>query len=233
LARHGRGHPPAVGARGATSRCRARQSRPDASARTTCSSAAAKAGVRLIVWSAAQGPKVRRLFAGGRWIRTFGSRTRHLAVRPKRGRFPVIGSSPHWPGGTGISNLRPLARVDLCVKEALQKAAASDRDIICTGTDWCAWVGGMKQLTPGPRVSAPSTGSRLAAPRRDRGGQKLLIPAHAPKRVDCRGFGQPLLRMSIHNLGAGCHCRDASIWMMQGSVPMTASPTPRAGRSGV
>src|SRR6476646_11682424 len=52
---------------------------------------------------------VRRLFAGGRWIRTFGSRTRHQAVRPRRGRFPVIGSSPHWPGGTGISNLRRLA----------------------------------------------------------------------------------------------------------------------------
>jgi hypothetical protein len=49
------------------------------------------------------------LLAGGRWIRTFGSRTRHQAVRPRRGRFPVIGSSPHWPGGTGISNLRPLA----------------------------------------------------------------------------------------------------------------------------
>src|SRR3984893_1979292 len=49
------------------------------------------------------------LSAGGRWIRTFGSRTRHQAVRPRRGRFPVIGSSPHWPGGTGISNLRPLA----------------------------------------------------------------------------------------------------------------------------
>ena len=31
------------------------------------------------------------------------------AVRPRRGRFPVIGSSPHWPGGTGISNLRRLA----------------------------------------------------------------------------------------------------------------------------
>ncbi len=51
----------------------------------------------------------RRLAVGGRWIRTFGSRTRHQAVRPRRGRFPVIGSSPHWPGGTGISNLRPLA----------------------------------------------------------------------------------------------------------------------------
>ena len=49
------------------------------------------------------------LAGGGRWIRTFGSRTRHQAVRPRRGRFPVIGSSPHWPGGTGISNLRPLA----------------------------------------------------------------------------------------------------------------------------
>jgi hypothetical protein len=45
----------------------------------------------------------------GTGIRTFGSRTRHQAVRPRRGRFPVIGSSPHWPGGTGISNLRPLA----------------------------------------------------------------------------------------------------------------------------
>ena len=33
------------------------------------------------------------------------------------------------------------------IREALQKPAASDRDIICTGTDWCAWVGGMKQLT--------------------------------------------------------------------------------------
>ena len=42
-------------------------------------------------------------------IASFGSRTRHQAVRPRRGRFPVIGSSPHWPGGTGISNLRPLA----------------------------------------------------------------------------------------------------------------------------
>src|SRR6476660_141560 len=42
-------------------------------------------------------------------IGSFGSRTRHRAVRPRRGRFPVIGSSPHWPGGTGISNLRPLA----------------------------------------------------------------------------------------------------------------------------
>src|SRR5580704_17389248 len=50
-----------------------------------------------------------RLAGGGRWIRTFDSRTRHQAVRPRRGRFPVIGSSPHWPGGTGISNLRPLA----------------------------------------------------------------------------------------------------------------------------
>src|SRR6266550_4649400 len=49
------------------------------------------------------------LAGGGRWIRTFGSRTRHQTVRPRRGRFPVIGSSPHWPGGTGISNLRPLA----------------------------------------------------------------------------------------------------------------------------
>ena len=48
-----------------------------------------------------------RLPAGGRWIRTFGSRTRHQTVRPRRGRFPVIGSSPHWPGGTGISNIRP------------------------------------------------------------------------------------------------------------------------------
>jgi hypothetical protein len=34
--------------------------------------AAAKAGVPLIVRSAAQGPKVRRLFAGGRRIRTVG-----------------------------------------------------------------------------------------------------------------------------------------------------------------
>src|ERR1700687_3846345 len=42
-------------------------------------------------------------------IASFGSRTSHQAVRPRRGRFPVIGSSPHWPGGTGISNLRPLA----------------------------------------------------------------------------------------------------------------------------
>jgi len=51
--------------------------------------------------------KFARLSAGGRWIRTFGSRTRHQAVRPSRGRFPVIGSSPHWPGGTGISNVGP------------------------------------------------------------------------------------------------------------------------------
>ena len=31
------------------------------------------------------------------------------AIRPfgRRGGFPVIGSSPHWPGRTGISNLRP------------------------------------------------------------------------------------------------------------------------------
>src|SRR6266404_4034927 len=50
-----------------------------------------------------------RLAGGATGIRTFGSRTRHQAVRPRRGRFPVIGSSPHWPGGTGISNLRPLA----------------------------------------------------------------------------------------------------------------------------
>src|ERR1700738_5157074 len=57
----------------------------------------------------AQEPMVCRLFPGGRWIRTFGSRTRHQAVRPRRGRFPVIGCSPHWPGGTVISNLRPLA----------------------------------------------------------------------------------------------------------------------------
>src|SRR6266404_4678193 len=49
------------------------------------------------------------LTAGGRWIRTFGSRTRHQAVRRRRGRFPAIGSSPHWSGGTWISNLRPLA----------------------------------------------------------------------------------------------------------------------------
>ena len=33
------------------------------------------------------------------------------------------------------------------VREALHKPAASDRDIICTGTDWCGMVGGMKQLT--------------------------------------------------------------------------------------
>jgi NAD(P)-dependent dehydrogenase (short-subunit alcohol dehydrogenase family) len=30
-------------------------------------------------------------------------------ITGRRGRFSVIGSSPHWPGGTGISNLRPLA----------------------------------------------------------------------------------------------------------------------------
>ena len=32
--------------------------------------------------------------------------------------------------------------VPVALREALQKPAASDRDIICTGTDWCAWVGG-------------------------------------------------------------------------------------------
>src|ERR1700730_4845940 len=63
-----------------------------------------------------QEPIVCRLTAGGRWLRTFGSRTHHPAVRPSRGRFPVIGSSPHWPGGTGISNLRFPSRVDLCVR---------------------------------------------------------------------------------------------------------------------
>src|ERR1700730_13771657 len=42
-------------------------------------------------------------------IASFGPLTRDDAVRPRRGRFPVIGSSPHWLGGTGISNLRPLA----------------------------------------------------------------------------------------------------------------------------
>jgi drug/metabolite transporter (DMT)-like permease len=28
------------------------------------------------------------------------------------------------------------------LKEPLQKPAASERDITCIGTDWCAWVGG-------------------------------------------------------------------------------------------
>src|SRR6476661_3590384 len=68
----------------------------------------ARGGVLLLRFGG--GNEVRtRLPAGGRWIRTFGSRTRHQAVRPRRGRFPVIGSSPHWPGGTGISNLPPPA----------------------------------------------------------------------------------------------------------------------------
>src|SRR6266481_6038529 len=30
------------------------------------------------------------------------SRTHHQAVRPRRGRFPVIGSSLHWPGGIEV-----------------------------------------------------------------------------------------------------------------------------------
>jgi hypothetical protein len=32
--------------------------------------------------------------------------------------------------------------IDFAIKEALQKPAASDHDRICTGPDWCAWVGG-------------------------------------------------------------------------------------------
>jgi hypothetical protein len=39
-------------------------------------------------------------------------------------------------------------------------------------------------------------------------------------------------RMSIQSLGADCHCRDASSWTMQGNGSTTASPTPRAERSG-
>ena len=41
-------------------------------------------------------------------VRAFRLLLQRQVVRPRRGRFPVIGSSPHWPGGTGISNLRPL-----------------------------------------------------------------------------------------------------------------------------
>jgi Molybdate transporter of MFS superfamily len=55
------------------------------------------------------------LTAGGRWIRTFGSRTRHQAVRPRRGRFPVIGSSAApWPKALPIrASLRRFVAVDL------------------------------------------------------------------------------------------------------------------------
>jgi len=59
--------------------------------------------------------------AGGEMeFELFGSRTRHQAVFwPRRGRFPVIGSSPHWPGrGPAIfRNFRARSRVDLCVLE--------------------------------------------------------------------------------------------------------------------
>src|SRR6266478_2890246 len=47
--------------------------------------------------------------SGSRQVRAFRLLLQRQVVRPRRGRFPVIGSSPHWPGGTGISNLRPLA----------------------------------------------------------------------------------------------------------------------------
>ena len=46
----------------------------------------------------------------------FGSRTRHQAVRPRRGRFPVIGSSPHWPGGTRDFEPPAPSKVDLCAR---------------------------------------------------------------------------------------------------------------------
>jgi hypothetical protein len=87
-----------------------------------------------------------RLSAGGRWIRTFGSRTRHQAVRPRRGRFPVIGSSPHSPGGTGIFEPPAPSRVDLCVRT---------RTVSGTCTKAKAQVGGPFRAEPKVRIHLP------------------------------------------------------------------------------
>ena len=47
--------------------------------------------------------------SGSRQVRAFRLLLQRQVVRPRRGRFPVIESLPHWPGATGISNLRLLA----------------------------------------------------------------------------------------------------------------------------
>jgi len=61
--------------------------------------------------------------------------SRHLSSAANEG-LRHGGMGARSAGVTELSGLFPATR------EALQKAAASDRDIICTGTDWCAWVGG-------------------------------------------------------------------------------------------
>src|SRR5499433_2090815 len=47
---------------------------------------------------------------------------------------------------TRRSRPRPVS-VSPSAKEPLQKPAASERDIMCIGTDWVRMGGGMKQLT--------------------------------------------------------------------------------------
>src|SRR6266404_4647451 len=93
---------------------------------------------------------VRRLTAGGRWIRTFGSRTRHQAVRPRRGRFPVNGNSPHWPGGTRDFEPPAPSKVDLALErgqfqEHRQKTKAQ--------------IGGLSGAEPKVRIHLPPADS--------------------------------------------------------------------------
>jgi hypothetical protein len=93
--------------------------------------------------------------AGGRWIRTFGSRTRHQAVRPRRGRFPVIGISPHRPAGPGILNLRPLARwFSALEREQFQGHRQKTK----------AQIGGLSRAEPKVRIHLPPAWSPLCEP---------------------------------------------------------------------
>jgi hypothetical protein len=72
------------------------------------------------------------------------------AVRPNEADAHTSGRAPLKPNilfiladDLGYADLSCYGRRDLSTpREALQKPAASDRDIICTGTDWCAWVWG-------------------------------------------------------------------------------------------
>jgi len=52
------------------------------------------------------------------------------------------GAAPTLKLKPGTKLVREWHRQVHTVREALQKPAASDHDRICTGPDWCAWVGG-------------------------------------------------------------------------------------------
>ena len=65
--------------------------------------------------------------------------------------LPHLQRAPHtaadlYEDHVGIDEFPEMSLIDrkivLPFKEPLQKPAASERDIMCIGTDWCAWVGG-------------------------------------------------------------------------------------------